>query len=142
MRGDLQEHQILFQAEAGKRLPEVRGDRVQVQQVLLNLITNAVDAMRTKSGPRVLSVRSETCEDGVMVSVSDTGTGIGAQQIDRIFNPLFTTKPDGMGLGLSICRSIVEAHDGRLWVTPNTPEGTVFQFTLHAGGGAGNLTDA
>ena len=70
--------------------------------------------------------------DGVMVSVADTGAGISSQDIDRIFNPLFTTKSDGMGMGLSICRAIIEAHDGRLWFSPNTPRGAVFQFTLHA----------
>ena len=70
--------------------------------------------------------------DSVKVSVVDTGTGISSHDIDRIFDPLFTTKSDGMGMGLSICRAIIEAHDGRLWVTPNTPTGAVFQFTLHA----------
>jgi signal transduction histidine kinase len=77
-------------------------------------------------------VKSEAYQgDGVIISVADSGTGISAQHLDRIFNPLFTTKSDGMGMGLSICRAIVEAHDGRLWVAPNTPRGTVFQFTLH-----------
>ena len=91
--------------------------------------------MAAKDGPRVLCVKSELHADGgVMVSVADTGTGIGSQDIDRIFNPLFTTKSGGMGMGLSICRSIIEAHDGRLWVAPNKPEGAVFQFILHADG--------
>jgi signal transduction histidine kinase len=67
-----------------------------------------------------------------MVSVADTGTGVSAQDVDRIFNPLFTTKADGMGMGLSICRAIIEAHEGRLWFVPNTPRGAVFQFTLYA----------
>ena len=99
----------------------------------VNLITNAIDAMAAKDEPRVLCVKSETYEgDGVMVSVADTGTGINSQDVDRVFNPLFTTKSDGMGMGLSICRAIIEAHDGRLWFAPNTPRGTVFQFTLHA----------
>ena len=132
-RGDLQKHQILVEAEANKQLPEVRGDRVQLQQVLINLITNAIDAMAAKDEPRVLSVKSEAYQsDGVMVSVADTGTGIRSQDIDRIFNPLFTTKSDGMGMGLSICRAIIESHHGRLWFAPNTPRGAVFQFTLHA----------
>jgi signal transduction histidine kinase len=132
-RGNLQKHRILVQAEPNKQLPEVRGNRVQLQQVLLNLITNAIDAMAAKDEPRVLSVKSEAHEgDGVMISVADTGTGIGSQDAERIFNPLFTTKSDGMGMGLSICRAIIEAHEGRLWVTPNTPRGAVFQFTLHA----------
>jgi signal transduction histidine kinase len=132
-RGDLQKHRILVQAEPNKQLPEVLGNRVQLQQVLLNLITNAIDAMAAKDEPRVLLVKSEAHEGtGVVVSVADTGAGINSQNIDRIFNPLFTTKSDGMGMGLSICRAIVEAHHGRLWVTPNTPCGAVFQFTLHA----------
>ena len=138
-RRDLQEHRISVQAEPNEQLPEVRGDRVQLQQVLLNLITNAIDAMAAKDEPRVLCVRSEPFEgDAVMVSVADTGAGINSQDSERIFNPLFTTKSDGMGMGLSICRAIIEAHDGRLWVTPNTPRGAVFQFTLHANSSIGS----
>jgi signal transduction histidine kinase len=136
-RGDLQKHGILVQAEPNEQLPQVRGDRIQLQQVLLNLITNAIDSMVAKEGPRVLCVRSEGDAGGsVIVSVADTGTGIGSQELGRIFNPLFTTKSGGMGMGLSICRSIIEAHGGRLWVAPNKPEGTVFQFMLFADGGA------
>ena len=132
-RSDLEKHRILVQAEPNDRLPEVRGNRVQLQQVLLNLITNAIYAMAAKDEPRVLRVKSETYEgDSVMVSVADTGTGISSHDVDRIFNPLFTTKSDGMGMGLSICRAIIEAHDGRLWFAPNKPQGAVFQFTLHA----------
>ena len=132
-RSDLQKHRILVQAVPNKRLPDVRGNRVQLQQVLLNLIANAISAMATKDEPRVLCVKSEAYEgDSVMVSVADTGTGVSPQDIDRIFNPLFTTKSDGMGMGLSICRAIIEAHNGRLWFSPNTPRGAVFQFTLHA----------
>jgi signal transduction histidine kinase len=80
-------------------------------------------------------VRSEAYDEGgVLVSVADTGWGIDPRDMNRIFNPLFTTKPDGMGMGLAICRSIIEAHDGRLWMTPNAPHGAVFQFTLTADG--------
>jgi signal transduction histidine kinase len=134
-RGDLQRHRIVVEAEPNEQLPPVRGDRIQLQQVLLNLITNAIDSMATKDGVRVLEVRSEI-RDGasVIVSVADTGTGIGSQEHELIFNPLFTTKSGGMGMGLSICRSIIEAHDGRLWVVPNKPEGAVFQFMLAADG--------
>jgi signal transduction histidine kinase len=132
-RGDLLKHRVLVQAEPTRSLPAVRGDRVQLQQVLLNLITNAIDAMAAREEPRVLCVKCGAHEQaGVVVSVADTGTGIGSQDADRIFNPLFTTKTDGMGMGLSICRSIIEAHDGRLWVSPNTPQGSVFRFTLQA----------
>ena len=91
--------------------------------------------MAAKDGARVLCVKSEVHDGGgVVVSVADTGTGIGSQELDRIFNPLFTTKSGGMGMGLSICRSIIDAHDGRLWVAPNKPEGAVFQFMLRADG--------
>ena len=134
-RGDLQRHRILVQAEPNAQAPLVRGDRIQLQQVLLNLITNAIDSMAAKDGARVLCVSSVVHDGGgVIVSVADTGTGIGSQDLERIFNPLFTTKSGGMGMGLSICRSIIEANDGRLWVAPNKPEGAVFQFMLLADG--------
>ena len=132
-RSDLQRQRIEVQVEPNAQVPQVRGDRIQLQQVLLNLITNAIDSMAAKDGARVLCVRSEVHDGGgVKVSVADTGTGIGSQELERIFNPLFTTKSGGMGMGLSICRSIIEAHDGRLWVAPNKPEGAVFQFMLLA----------
>jgi signal transduction histidine kinase len=132
---ELQKHRVSVQAEQNEQLPRVKGDRVQVQQVLLNLITNAIDSMAAKDGSRVLCVRSEVHDGGgVIVSVADTGTGIGPQELERIFNPLFTTKSGGMGMGLSICRSIIEAHDGQLWVAPNKPEGAIFQFMLRADG--------
>ncbi len=133
MRDDLRIHRILLEAEPNSRLPPVMGDRIQLQQVLLNLISNAIDAMALEDGPRVLSVSSEV-RDGavVVVSVADTGAGIGPQDIQRVFNPLFTTKSGGMGLGLSICRSIIERHHGRLGVVPNTPKGAVFQIALRA----------
>ena len=134
-RGDLQKHRILVRAEPNKQLPAVRGDRIQLQQVLLNLITNAIDAMAAKDEPRVLRLESQAYEDdAVVVSVADTGMGVDAQDIHRIFSPLFTTKSDGMGMGLSICRAIIEAHDGRLWFAPNTPRGAVFHFTLRVNG--------
>jgi signal transduction histidine kinase len=132
-RGELEMHGILVQAEPNGGLPEVRGNRVQVQQVLLNLIINAIHSMTSKEEPRILTVRSAGYEaDRVMVSVADTGTGIKSQHAVRIFNPLFTTKPDGMGMGLSICRAIIEAHEGELWFAPNSPRGAIFQFTLQA----------
>jgi signal transduction histidine kinase len=135
VRADLQEHRILVDAEADAQLPRVSGDRIQLQHVLLNLMTNAIDSMAATNGPRVLCVRSEAHDDGnVLVSIRDTGIGIGQQDADRIFNPLFTTKSGGMGMGLSICRSIIEAHDGRIWVAPNKPQGAVFQFMLLADG--------
>jgi signal transduction histidine kinase len=133
VRDDLQNHRISFRGGPSARLPRVIGDRIQLQQVLVNLITNAIDSMTAKDGPRVLSVGSEVHDDdSVVISVADTGTGISSQDIERVFNPLFTTKSGGMGMGLSICRSIIEAHDGKLWVVPNTPRGAVFQFALRA----------
>jgi signal transduction histidine kinase len=132
-RGELQQHAVLVKAEPNTDLPEVSGNRVQLQQVLLNLIMNAIDAMATNDGPRILTVTSESYEsDRVMVSVADTGAGIGADHTDRLFNPLFTTKAGGMGMGLSICRAIIEAHDGRLWFAANSPRGSIFQFTVQA----------
>jgi signal transduction histidine kinase len=125
----------VVRAEPNAQLPQVRGDRIQLQQVLLNLITNAIDSMAAKDGARALCVRSEVHDGGsVIVSVADTGTGVGSREVERIFNPLFSTKSGGMGMGLAICRSIIEAHDGRLWVAPNKPEGAVFQFMVRADG--------
>jgi len=132
-RADLQKHRITVQAEPNTQLPTIQGDRIELQQVFLNLITNAIHAMAGEGEPRVLRVKSEVHErDTIVVSVADTGTGVQPQDIDRIFNPLFTTKSDGMGLGLSICRAIVEAHNGRLWFAQNTPRGAIFHFSLNA----------
>ena len=108
-------------------------DRTQLQQVLLNLITNAMEAMATMDDPRVLAVRSEVQRDGgVLVAIADTGCGVGPEDVQRVFNPLYTTKAGGMGMGLSICRSIIEAHEGTLRVASNVPRGAVFQFVLGA----------
>jgi signal transduction histidine kinase len=131
VRGDLQRHRILVEATPHARLPHVIGDRIELQQVLLNLITNSIESMAAQDGRRILRVTSGLRDDGgVMVSVADTGTGIGPKEIDQVFNPLFTTKSGGMGMGLSICRSIIEAHEGELLVTPNTPGGAEFLFVL------------
>jgi signal transduction histidine kinase len=108
----------------------VMGDRVQVQQVLMNLIMNAIEAMKDVAGPRELVITSQRTEPGqVQVSVSDTGVGL-PPQADQIFNAFFTTKPHGTGMGLSISRSIVESHGGRLWATGNQPRGATFHVTL------------
>jgi len=131
-RADLVRHRIRVEVELDFRIPQVCGDRIQLQQVLLNLITNAIHAMAAKDGARILRLRSEVHHDGVIVSVADTGSGIGAEAVEHIFDPLFTTKSDGMGMGLSICRTIVESHDGRLWFDPNQPEGADFRFKLLA----------
>jgi signal transduction histidine kinase len=131
LRSDLQKHRIAVQTDPSPQLPQVIGDRIQLQQVLLNLITNAIDSMANEDTSRVLSIKSEVQDGGgVMISVADTGKGIGSQDVDRIFNPLFTTKSGGMGMGLSICRSIIESHGGRMSAANNTGPGATFQFTL------------
>jgi signal transduction histidine kinase len=131
VRDKLQTHQIAVQADLGERLPRIRGERIQLQQVVVNLITNAIDAMAAMNEERVLSIRSEIHRSGdVMVSVEDTGTGLGPGAADRIFNPMFTTKTHGMGMGLSISRSIIEAHEGQLWVSTDRRLGAVFHFTV------------
>ena len=113
----------------------VRGDRVQVQQVVLNLILNAVEAMGSVGeGPRQLSIRTELSDDkGVLVAVRDSGPGIDPKHLDQVFKPFHTTKPSGMGMGLAICQSIIAAHGGRLWAETNPDRGAIFQFTLPSG---------
>jgi signal transduction histidine kinase len=130
VRRDLQKHRILVRTELNEQLPHVLGDRIQLQQVLVNLITNAIESMAASDEPRVLSVTSDVDAGSIQISVRDTGTGFGEDDIERIFDPLFTRKPDGMGMGLAICRSIIEAHHGRIWATPNKPQGAIFQLVL------------
>jgi PAS domain S-box-containing protein len=134
---ELYEHQVLPDHQLKTDLPSVLADRVQLQQVLLNLIMNGIEAMAAVSDrPRLLGVQSRIDESGdVLVAVSDSGTGFGLE-LDRVFNPFFTTKANGMGMGLSISRSLVESHGGRLWAAPNSPHGAVFSFTLPATGGS------
>jgi C4-dicarboxylate-specific signal transduction histidine kinase len=118
----------------GEGLPLIEGDRVQLQQVVLNLIVNAVQAMGTVAeGPRELFITTARAEpDGVLVAVKDSGPGLAPASLERLFDPFYTTKPEGLGMGLSICRSIIEAHGGRLWVTANQPRGAIFSFTAPA----------
>ena len=133
MHDELVRHRVSVQVELTQSLPWVNGDHVQLQQVLLNLTTNAIESMATTDGARALGVTSEIyTSGGVLVSVKDTGTGVAPEDIDRMFVPLFTTKRHGMGMGLSISRSIIEAHDGRLWSAPNALSGSVFHFVLPA----------
>jgi PAS domain S-box-containing protein len=128
----LMSHQVLLQMELAPALPTILGDRVQLQQVMINMVMNGIEAMQSVTDrPRELVIRSRQNEpQQVLVSVADCGVGISAENADRLFNAFFTTKSTGMGMGLSICRSIMEAHDGRLWATANVPHGTTFQFTL------------
>lgn len=131
VREDLQRNQIMIKAVLNAGLPQIVGQKSQLQQVLLNLINNAADAMKSNEGPRILFVDAAVHDSGgVVVSLADTGIGISSHDIERIFNPMFTTKADGMGMGLSICRTIIETYGGRLWVSQNKPEGAVFHFTL------------
>ena len=130
LRSEATPYSVSIQTELAG-LPEIMADRVQLQQVLMNLMINAIDAMKDVDGPRELIIRSQQAEDSqVMVSTSDTGVGLPAQQADQIFNAFFTTKPHGTGMGLRISRSIIESHGGRLWAADNSPHGASFCFTL------------
>jgi predicted ATPase/signal transduction histidine kinase/GAF domain-containing protein len=132
MRSELQRQGVVLRTGPSVADRPVFGDRVQLQQVLLNLIMNAAQAMSAVTDhPKILTIASESVEpDGQLVTVEDTGTGLDPAIADRIFNSFFTTKPEGMGMGLSICRSIINAHGGRIWASPGVPHGTVFRFTV------------
>jgi signal transduction histidine kinase len=131
-RSEMAKNAISVQMQLAESLPAVQGDRVQLQQVILNLLINAVEAMSGMSErPRELLISTrETESEGVLVAVLDSGPGLAPKSVDRLFESFYTTKPGGLGMGLSICRSIIEAHQGRLWASANTPRGAVFQFTL------------
>jgi PAS domain S-box-containing protein len=128
-------HRVTVRTDLAAGVPAVRGDRVQVQQVLLNLVMNGIDAMQAVTDrPREIRIRAQPDGSGaVLVAVQDTGIGLEPQSMARLFEAFYTTKADGMGMGLAISRSIVEAHGGRLWATPNDGHGATFQFTLPAG---------
>jgi C4-dicarboxylate-specific signal transduction histidine kinase len=131
VRGEVTNNGVSVQTRFGFDLPPIQADRVQLQQVILNLILNAVEAMSSGDEARELLISTEQSQaDAVLVSVGDTGPGVDPGNFERIFDSFFTTKSMGMGLGLSICRSIIEAHGGRLWASANVPRGAVFQFTL------------
>jgi signal transduction histidine kinase len=123
---------VSFQTDFAVNLPSVLGDRVQLQQVTLNLMMNGVEAMSAiNNGSRQLLIKTQRDDsDQVRISVTDSGIGLDPNGMERLFEAFFTTKPEGMGMGLSICRSIIEAHGGRLWATPNAGPGATFQFTL------------
>ncbi len=132
LRSELSRHMVSLRMELAPALPMIRGDRVQLQQVIINLVMNGSEAMQSIADrPRELTIRSRQDEtQQVLVSVTDCGVGISAEDADRLFDAFFTTKSSGMGMGLSICRSIVEAHEGRLWAATNMPHGATFQLTL------------
>ena len=125
---------VSVQTQFAESLPLVQGDRVQLQQVMLNLIINAIQAMSgLAAGVRELRITTEnTGSEGVRLAVRDSGPGLSSENLQRLFEPFYTTKPEGMGIGLSICRSIIEAHGGRLWAIPCEPQGALFQFTIPA----------
>jgi signal transduction histidine kinase len=131
-RSDLQRNRVVLQSELAEDLPIITGDRTQLQQVILNLLRNASDAMHgLHDRPRQLLIRTER-EDGdrVRVSVQDAGVGVDAQSMDKLFDAFYTTKRDGMGIGLSVSRSIIERHHGRLWAEPNDGPGATFSFSI------------
>jgi C4-dicarboxylate-specific signal transduction histidine kinase len=130
--GELERGAVVLHVDLLKVERTVLGDRVQLQQLMLNLIRNAIEAMGTVADrPRILRISSELkASNELLVAVAESGAGLDSEIQDRIFEPLFTTKLEGMGMGLSICRSIVQTHRGRLWASPNAPHGTIFQFTV------------
>jgi signal transduction histidine kinase len=129
---EIQQNQISMQTQLSDDAPLIQGDRVQLQQVLLNLLLNAIEALSSVSiGSRHLVVASAKKDsESVLVSIYDSGKGFPPDDLGRLFDPFYTTKSDGIGMGLTISRSIVESHGGRIWAKPNSPRGAVFQFTL------------
>jgi PAS domain S-box-containing protein len=131
VRSEAMRYNIFVGAELATNLPQIMGDRVQLQQVLMNLMVNGIDAMKDVDSTRELIIKSQRAEtEHLLISVSDTGVGLPPQQADQIFNAFFTTKPHGTGMGLRISRSIIESHGGRLWAVDNSPRGASFCFTL------------
>jgi signal transduction histidine kinase len=133
-RGEALKNGVSVESQLAKGLPIIAGDRVQLQQVVLNLILNALQAMGAVSeGARqVIITTSQIESNDLYVGVQDTGPGLSPETVSRLFEPFYTTKPNGMGMGLTICRSIVESHGGRLWVSACQPHGALFQFAIPA----------
>jgi PAS domain S-box-containing protein len=131
LRGEASRYSIFTRTELAPDLPKITADRVQLQQVFMNLILNAIEAMKDTAGE--LTIKTELAQGGqLLISVSDTGVGLPDENTDQIFNAFFTTKPQGSGMGLAISRSIIESHGGRLWASANNGRGATFQFTLPA----------
>jgi len=131
LRSEAGRRAISIHTELTSELPNVRADRVQLQQVFMNLMLNGIDAINEGNVAGDLTIKSQRNPDGqVLISVSDTGIGLPPERADKVFDAFFTTKPQGTGMGLSISRSIIESHGGRLWVTGNSDRGATFQFTL------------
>src|SRR5262249_51444966 len=129
-QSELRHHSIHLETGLAEGVAVVTGNRVQLQQVLLNLTMNAIESMATIAGRRILTVTSELAADTLLVSISDNGLGFDESRIDQLFEALITTKPQGMGMGLSISKSIVEAHGGKLWASSIQPHGARFRFSL------------
>jgi PAS domain S-box-containing protein len=133
LHNEATQHSVSVQTKLAANQPLIVADRIQLQQVLMNLMINGIDAMKDVDGVRELAIHSQPAEDEqLLVSVSDTGVGLPPKQADQIFHAFFTTKPHGTGMGLRISRSIVESHGGRLWAAANSPRGANFHFTLSA----------
>jgi PAS domain S-box-containing protein len=131
LRGEASGHSISIHSDIAPDLPTITADRVQIQQVFMNLMLNGIEAMKSMNTPGKLTVRSQRDGSGqLLISVMDTGVGVPAEKMDQIFNPFFTSKPEGTGMGLPISRSIIESHGGRLWAVPNPESGSIFRFTL------------
>jgi signal transduction histidine kinase len=131
-RSEVVKNGVSVRTQLAEGLPLIQADRVQLQQVILNLIINAVEAMSgIGEGPRELLISTgRSASNGILVSLRDSGPGLDPKNVDRLFEAFYTTKAEGMGIGLSICHSIIEAHGGRMWASANEPRGAVFQFTL------------
>jgi C4-dicarboxylate-specific signal transduction histidine kinase len=132
IQSEMIKNSVTARMELAESLPHIQGDRVQLQQVILNLMINSIQAMSDLAGrERELHVTTELiASEGVRVGVRDSGPGFSAENLQRLFAPFYTTKPNGMGMGLSICQSIIEDHGGRLWASRIDPQGALFQFTI------------
>jgi signal transduction histidine kinase len=131
LRGEASRHSIFIHSDFSLDLPPIMADRIQLQQVLMNLMLNSIEAMKSMNTPGKLTIKSEQGDSGqLLISVMDTGVGVPAEKLDQIFNPFFTSKPEGTGMGLPISRSIIQSHGGHLWAEPNPESGSIFRFTL------------
>jgi signal transduction histidine kinase len=131
LRSEAERHSISIHVELAPELPSVKADRVQLQQVFMNLMLNGIEAISEGNMAGDLTIKSQRNPDGqVLISVSDTGVGLPPERANKVFDAFFTTKPHGTGMGLSISRSIIELHGGRLWATGNADRGAVFHFTI------------